>query len=127
MLARRRHTFQQGVSEIPDRPCADAVLGILRNIGRNKGAEWRLEFKPAYELKACVALRPGLGMAGGAAAGIEDTLAPGNIAWAELRQGRRIKRDRCRQQPPRRRAGDAQDEGRDDEFLQPCHGWRSAL
>ena len=112
MLAGRRHALQHGIGEVLDRPRADAVLGILRNVGRHEGAERRLEFKTADQLKPGIALRARLCMTGGAAAGIENALALAASPGPSLARVSAVEPDRRRQEPPGNRADAAQNEER---------------
>ena len=121
MLAGGRYALHHGIGEILHRPRADAVPGVLRDIGRHEGAERRLELKAASQFEARLALCARPGMAGRAAAGKEDALSLGGVAGGEFRQGIGIKPDRRRQGPAGDRADATQHDGGADELLQPGH------
>ena len=73
--AARRDAAHHGVDEIERRPAADAGLRVGRDVRNAEDAEIGLELKPAGELQLFLALRARRGVAGRAAAGVEDALA----------------------------------------------------
>ena len=101
----RRDAAQHGVGEIVERPGADAVLGIGRNVRRHEGAERRLQLEAAgqFELRGALGFRPR--MAGRAAAGTENALAARRIAGPErgkFRGARGVSASSETRTPPRR-------------------------
>ena len=77
--AARRDAALHGVDEIGERPAADAVLGVGRDVGHVELAERRVERQAAAELQLVVAGRARRGVAGLAAARPEHPLAVGEV------------------------------------------------
>jgi hypothetical protein len=79
MRAPGRDAAQHGAGEVVERPVADPVVGIGRDIGRDEGSEGAFEAAPAGQDQALLYRRVGLdtgaGVTAGAARRPEDALA----------------------------------------------------
>ena len=128
MLAAGRNAAQHGVGEILDRPGADAVCRIGRNVRRHEGAERRLQFKPAGQFQPRLALRT---------SGVHGRTCSRRPRKSARRASRRrspsaasvvgVEPLRRRQEPERRRADAAKDERGDGELSRTGPSAGSAL
>src|SRR5262249_15247582 len=94
-------------------PAADAVLPVGRDVRHVERSERRLQAEAAAELGAIVLA--GRGMAGGAAAGIEDRLAVVDVGPIGAERARRYRR-RDGDEPEHAEADDARHDRKDDQL-----------